>query len=107
MSCHLRHVHKHEDVRNSEQSQRSDQNDCRESEQKLLGGSSASSSDPDLASLDIEEEASGGIHDTQQDGAVATNNPPDVQAQAQVGGKISTRYFVTSHPCACLYIAPS
>lgn len=81
--------------------QRSDRNDCRESEQKLLGGSNASSSDPDLASLDVEEEAGGGIHDTQQDGVVATDNSPDMQAQAQVGGKVSSRCFVTSF-CICM-----
>jgi len=102
-SCHLSHIYKLQDVRDSEQSQRSDRNDCRESEQKLLGGSSASSSDPDLASLDIEEEAGGGIHDTLQDGAVATDNPPDVQAQAQVGGKFKVGALSHHSACACLH----
>jgi len=81
--CYQR-IYKYKDVTNSKQLRKSDKNDCRDSEQKLLGGSSASSSDPDLASLDIEEEAGGGINDTQQDGAVATDNPSEVQAQAQV-----------------------
>ena len=48
---------------------------CRRSEQKLLGGSSTYSSDPDLASLDTEEETGGSTTDPHQDGDAADPQP--------------------------------
>ena len=72
---------------------------CRASEQKLLGGSSTSSSDPDLASLDPEEEASGGSGGAQQ-GAVATHDPSQVQ-------KRQSSQMQVSHPCFASCIEPA
>ena len=48
---------------------------CRSTEQMLLGGSSTYSSDPDLASLDTEEEAGGSTTDPHQDGDAAGPQP--------------------------------
>ena len=62
---------------------------CRASEQKILGGSSTSSSDPDLASLDPEEEASSGSGGAQQ-GAVAIHDTSQVHKMTVIADASQT-----------------